>query len=116
MFQPGCSIPPSSNFRPYQRVNSPSFHPRAPPPTRTPYEPDDSVLVRPNVPAMCPTPASVMPTRTALARLRTNPPGPEVAPNECVENSRENGLRPRMTLVRALHQPEQSYPPGPTPP
>src|SRR5690606_15348078 len=61
--------------------------------------------------------ALVTPTTNPDRWLRRNPAGPFAAPvKENVVKSLRLGGLPLMTFVRALMNPEQSKPPGPTPP
>src|SRR5690606_29838179 len=115
--RPRCSSPPSSYFSPYRMEYSEFEAPRARGPTTTPAEPLDSTLTPPRVPDMWPTPALVTPTVKPDRWLRRNPTGPFAAPvKENVVKSLRLGGLPLMTFVRALMNPEQSKPPGPTPP
>src|SRR5690606_5016906 len=115
--RPRCSSPPLSYFSPYRMEYSEFEVPRARGPTTTPAEPLDSTLTPPRVPDMWPTPALVTPTVKPDRKFRRNPAGPFAAPvKENVVKSLRLGGLPLMTFVRALMNPEQSKPPGPTPP
>src|SRR5690606_3121126 len=105
-------MPPSANpFRWARLVNMPEFAPRAFRPITTPSPPRDSMFTPLTVPAMWPGDPLNHPT--------VNAPGPGANIDhgmDAVEPRRRCGLRPKATFTAAEIRPEQSYPPGPTPP
>src|SRR5690606_19936790 len=106
------SIPPSAKPFTWARlVNIGSSAPRAEAPTTTPWPPRDSMLTPLIVPAVWPGLPLNHPTMNAPR------PGANIDQGiEAVEPRRWCGFRPSATLIAAEISPEQSYPPGPTPP
>ena len=108
---PGASGPPFTPGRKNRHGNSASCAPRALLPTTDPTLPRDSTFVPSSVPAMCPMPEPFALWVTPMVNGPSpgaNPPAPRPALKLWVVNSRRCGGRPRITLVIAAMNPEQS--------